>query len=162
MYIQWCAKGIIGQSPNDADGITDQEARAIVDDGHGIVCNWWRDVSSITQPQRRDKLNDVNLHRHVHDYSNFKRETPFISLAAGAVERDTFLQTNRIFPAERTARAFATLNGTRPGYVFHLWVIVGIKPAVEVEQVAEEIRNLHTYRRWSHFQLEGEVTEKIG
>ncbi|MGE3647557.1 MAG: hypothetical protein AB7G10_04410 [Reyranellaceae bacterium] len=161
MYVQWCAKGIWGTRSGFADGLSDDEARSVVDDKNGIICNWWRNVHTITPAGRRDRLNAANLERHVHDYDRFRADTPFISLAAGAVERDSFMRTNHLYPAERTAVAFATQNGSRLGYVFRLWVIVGIKPAVEVEQVAEEIRNLNIYRLWSPFQLEGELTAKI-
>jgi hypothetical protein len=40
-------------------------------------------------------------------------------------------------------------------------VLVGPRPAVEVEGVAEEIRDLNTYRRYSAYQTEGEVAAKI-
>lgn len=161
MYVQRCAKGIAARTVNNSSGIDDAEAISIIDDQEGILCNWWRNKGTITPAEIFQKLNSHNLDRHVHDYPRFSRDTPFISLAAGATERDKFLRTNHLYPAEQTAVAFATNNGQHDGYVFFLWVVVGINAAVEAEHVAEEIRNLSVYRRWSPFQLEGEVTAKI-
>jgi hypothetical protein len=163
MFVQWCVKGIRGRlegEPEDS-GLTADEAISIVRDGHGILCNWWRRVITISPPQRRQKLTAANLDLHINNYSSFANETPFISLAAGCVERDVFYRTNRIYPADDTALAFATENGVRPGFLFYCWVIVGLRPAVSIEAVAEEVRELNAYRSWSAYQLEGELTAKI-
>lgn len=163
MFIQWCIKGIRGRLATDDPtlGIDDDTARAMLDDGEGIICNWWRDVGTISPSARRDKLTAHNLNRHVHDYANFGKETPFISLTAGCVERDAALRLNRIHEAQDVALRFATDWGKHVGYLFHCWVVVGLKPAVEVGSVAEEIRELNTYVSYSDFQLEGEITAKI-
>jgi hypothetical protein len=71
------------------------------------------------------------------------------------------IRTNQINPAEKIALRFATDWCTSPGYLFYCWVIVGLNPAVEIEEVAEEVRELNTYRSYSPFQLEGEITAKI-
>lgn len=164
MFVQWCIKGIAGRGPADplGAGIDDEDALAIIDGGHGIQCNWWRAVESITSAQIRQKLTPGNLDRHIHDYENFGPDTPFISLTAGCVERDVALRLNRIHEAQDVALRFATDWGRRTGYLFYCWVVVGLKPAVTVESVAEEVRELNTYLSWSDYQLEGEVTAKIG
>lgn len=150
-------------------GISDSEARILIDGGHGIQCNWWRNVHQISPPEIRDKVTYANLLRHVNKYSSadpvtgrpFFEGTPFISLTSGCVERNTALRTNRIVPARRTALEFATRSGTGPGYLFYCWVFVSLNPAVEVLGVAEEVRELNTYRSYSLYQTEGEITAKI-
>lgn len=119
MFVQWAIKGIYGGTP--PSGIRDDDAKAIIDGGFGIICNWWRRVGLISPPQRRQKLTHRNLAMHVNQYQAvdpqtgrpFSEDTPFISLAAGAVERDVFFQTNRIYPAKLTALDFATQGGKR-------------------------------------------------
>jgi hypothetical protein len=163
MFVQWCVKGIRGRLASEPPntGLTSDQAVSMIRDGNGIVCNWWRRVHKITPPQTRRKLTAANLDLHINNYSSFAADSPFLSLAAGCVERDVFYRTNRIHPAEDTALAFATDNGTRPGFLFYCWVIVGLKPAVAIEAVAEEVRELNSYRSWSAFQLEGELTAKV-
>lgn len=161
MFVQWCIKGV--------NGIDDDEARGIIDNRHGLICRWWRNVETISPPKRREKLTEANLERHVNAYDAtdpatgipFCEGTPFISLASGSVERSSFLQTNITHPAHMVALDFATRRGDVEGYLFYCWVIVGIKTAPTVESVAEEVRELNTYRRYSHFQTEGEITAKI-
>ena len=60
-----------------------------------------------------------------------------------------------------TALMFATDNWTRPGALFYLWVATSHRPAVAVETVAEPVRDLNIYWRWSPYQPEGEVTAKV-
>jgi hypothetical protein len=36
-----------------------------------------------------------------------------------------------------------------------------MNPAPEISSVAEAVRDLNVYRRWSPYQLEGEITAKI-
>ena len=163
MFVQWCIKGVRGRRDDEPAtiGLDDADASALVLDGHGIVCNWWRQVEDISPSARRAKLTAANLDRHVHDYDNFKDETPFISLTAGCVERDIAMRINRVHQAQDVALRFGTNWGERHGYLFYCWVVVGLKRAVSVEGVAEEIRELNTYASWSDYQLEGEVTAKI-
>jgi hypothetical protein len=163
MYIQWCIKGIAGQDPAQglSDGLDDAAARDVVDSKTGILCNWWRAQGTISPSQIRDKLAAVNLDLHINNYAAIKNDTPFISLAAGCVERDVFYRTNRVYPADRVALGFATDWGNRPGYLYFLWTIVSLKVSVAIEQVAEEVRSLNVYQSWSPYQLEGEVTAKI-
>lgn len=159
MFVQWAIKGINSGTP--PTGIDDDTAKRMIDDGHGILCNWWRNQIRISPPEVRAKLTKANLGLHVNQYDTVKDQTPFISLAAGCVERDVAIQTNQIHPAPKVARRFATRWGASPGYLFYCWVIVGLKPAVEIEEVAEEVRELNTYRSYSEYQLEGEITAKI-
>ena len=163
MFVQWCIKGVRGRLPHEAPnaGIDDAQADAMVLHGDGITCNWWRNARQISPAKRRAKLTAANLDRHVHDYEQFGPETPFISLTAGCVERDIAMRLNRVHEAQDVALRFGTDWGGRHGYLFYCWVVVGLKPAVSVEGVAEEIRELNTYLSWSDYQLEGEVAAKI-
>ena len=163
MFVQWCIKGVRGRLPGESDGagIDDAEADAMVFGGGGIICNWWRNAGTISPPAMRARLTAANLDRHVHDYETFGPQTPFISLTAGCVERDIALRLNRVHEAQDVALRFGTDWGERHGYLFYCWVVVGLKPAVSVEGVAEEIRELNSYLSWSDYQLEGEVTAKI-
>ncbi|HET9978115.1 MAG TPA: hypothetical protein VFQ20_11800 [Burkholderiaceae bacterium] len=156
-------KGVRGQAAGDppGSGIDDAAARSMIRDGTGIVCNWWRNRKTITLPQIRDKLTAANLDRHIHDYAVFGPETPFISLSAGCVERSVALRLNRIHQASDVALRFATDWGSTHGYLFQCWVVVGLKPAVGVDVVAEEVRDLNSYMNYSDYQLEGEITAKV-
>lgn len=161
MYVQWCCKGI--------SGITDADVTGAMQGGKGLVCRWWLKVNPLPNHEIRDKLTRRNLDWHVNRYSDFDPTTsqpfcdgtPFISLTAGTVERDKYIQTNQAHPALKTALEFATDWGQTGGYVFFCYVIVALNPAVGVEAVAEEIRDLKTYRAWSAWNLEGEIAAKI-
>lgn len=91
MFIQWCVKGV--------NGIDDRGARAIIDEQQGLQCRWWRKVEGISPPEIAQKLTPANLDLHVNHYAEidpstgrpFYEGTPFLSLAAGSVERITFL-----------------------------------------------------------------------
>ena len=168
MFIQWCIKGI-AQSSNGLEGIDDTMANKMIN-GDGIQSNWLRSllpsltskISPVDLPAEiQQRLTAGNLDRHIHDYENYKKDTPFISMTAGCVERDVALRLNRIHEAQDVALRFATDWGSHPGYLFYCWVVVGLKPAVTVASVAEEVRELNTYLSWSDYQLEGEVTAKI-
>ncbi len=160
MYIQRCVKGIVGEVPGKA-GISKTNARTMAVHGLGILSNWWRKVGSISPPMVVDVLNETNLDRHLHDYDAFGEDTPFISLACGAVERDLLVQQNFVYSARDTALMFATEDWTRPGALFYVWVPVSYHRAVAIAAVAEPVRDLNIYQRWSPYQLEGEVTAKV-
>lgn len=162
MIVQWCIKGMSLPS--------DREARHIIDSRGGIVSNWWREVGAISPPERRDKLTAANLDLHVNHFLDpdpatgkpFSKVTPFISLSSGTVERDIAAKTNYVHTALRTALWFGTNFGTNAAaYLYTCWIIVGIRSAVEVEAVAEEVRDLNNYRRYSAYQTEGEVVAKV-
>lgn len=163
MIVQWCIKGMA------LDG-GDQHARLLIDSREGIKCNWWRDVGTITAPGIRDKLTDGNINFHVNHFTaidpatkrEFREVTPFISFTAGTVERDTGAKTNIIHRARATALWFGTNFGQSDhAYLYTCWVVVAPRAAVVIEGVAEEVRDLNTYRRYSAFQTEGEMVAKV-
>jgi hypothetical protein len=162
MIIQWCMKGLALQS--------DAQARRIIDSREGLVSNWWRAVGSLNPSDIPGRLTTANLDLHVNHFTDpdpatgqpFGTQTPFISMSSGTVERDAAAKTNYVHSALRTALWFGTNFGTADtAYVYTCWVLVGPRAAVEVQAVAEEIRDLNTYRRYSAYQTEGEITAKI-
>jgi hypothetical protein len=161
MYIQRCVKGIAGQDSGHSTGLTWTEAQDMVSSRKGIVSNWWRHKGTITAQEIADVLTEQNLDSHLHDYASFGGQTPFISLAAGAVERDTLVRWNFEYNAVDTALGFATEDWARPGALFYCWLPTSLNRTVEVEFVAEAVRDLLVYRGWSPWQLEGEVTAKV-
>lgn len=163
MYIQWFVKGISSVDSNGNQSLTWKNAQNLILNGEGLISNWWRNNPSgqITPSDVEHVLTSYNLNRHVHDYQNYGNDTPFISVATGCVERDTFIQQNFIYSAIDTALEFATKAGSYPGVLFYGWLQVSHNPAVEIGSVAEPIRDLNVYHRWSQFQPEGEVTAKI-
>lgn len=166
MYVQMCIKGVGDISLGDAQDVLD---------GDGLICSWWRERSvagqGISPNEIDERLSSANLDLHVNSFDDqhpkypgsVKEETPFISLTAGAVSRNLFLKTNFVHPAHLTALSFASNFGRRSGdcFLFYCWVVVGLTPAVEVRHLAEEVRELNTYRRFSAFQTEGEIVAKI-
>jgi hypothetical protein len=161
MYIQRCVKGITGRLHGEVAGITQSDAQDMATQGHGISSNWRRKLGTIAPHQIEDVLTETNLDRHLHDYQNFGDDTPFISLACGAVERDTLVQRNFVYSARDTALMFATEDWTRPGALFYVWVPVSYHRAVAISAVSEPVRDLNIYQRWSPYQLEGELTAKV-
>lgn len=162
MYIQWCLKGIAGPTrPGATDGVTWNHAQAMVLGGHGLISNWWHHHQNISPEMISAVLTDTNLERHLHDYGAFRDETPFISLTAGAVDRDRFLSTNHIHSAVDTALGFATRGWRVAGAVFYCWTPVALNKAVAINGVAEAVGDIRTYRSWSPFHLEGEITAKV-
>lgn len=163
MYVQWFVKGIGSRDAAGNPGLQWAEAKAMMLDGDGITSNWWRNKPDqcISPREVEAILTEHNLERHVHDYDGFGHETPFISVAAGSVERDALLRRNSVYSAVDTALDFATDAGNHPGCLFYGWIVTSLNQAVELSSVAEAIRDLNVYHRWSPFQLEGEVTAKI-
>lgn len=162
MIVQWCIKGM------SLSG--DKEAQDIIDSRGGIRSNWWREVNTITPAGRRDKLIAANLDLHINHFSDpdpttgqpFSKATPFISFSSGTIERDSIAKTNYVHTALRTALWFGTNFGSMgTAYLYTCWLIVGVRAAVEVEAVAEEVRDLNSYRRYSAYQTEGEVVAKV-
>lgn len=147
----------------------DNAARDIIDARQGIICNWWRDKKSISPSSIRDKLTQTNLDLHVNHFTSidptgrpFNEVSPFISLSCGTVERDAFAQTNFIHRALRTALWFGTNFGrSSTAYVYTCWVVLAPRPCIDIETVAEEVRDLNSYRRYFPYQAEGEVVAKI-
>jgi hypothetical protein len=162
VIVQWCIKGLSLEN--------DDSARAIIDGGAGILSQWWRDTGDFQACDIKDKLTPGNIDLHVNQFEHqdpatgrkFCETTPFISLTAGTVERSSILATNTVHSARRVALHFGSQFGAEPvAYLFHCWVVVAPRRAVEIEGVAEEVRDLNTYRAYSHFQTEGEVAAKV-
>jgi hypothetical protein len=162
MIVQWCLKGM--RLPDD------ESAKALIDRRSGLVCNWWRDQGTISPHEIREKLTPENLDRHVNHFDDpepvtgrpFREVTPFISLSAGTVERDKVMQTNVTHTARETALGFGSgFGAVTTAYLYRTWVVVAPRQAVKVENIAEEVRELTTYRSYSAFQLEGEVVAKV-
>ena len=160
MYIQHCVKGIAGSQNND-DRLTWHDAIELVRSAEGIFSNWWRKNMTISPQQVAGVLTELNLDSHLHDYANYGTDSPFISLACGAVERYVPHRRTYTCSAIDTALLFATDDWLRPGALFYLWIPTSHNKAVPLSMVAEPVRDLNIYRRWSPYQLEGEVTGKI-
>ncbi|WP_146249081.1 MULTISPECIES: hypothetical protein [unclassified Curtobacterium] len=148
----------------------DDTARGLIDSGEGLVSNWWRDSGSIAPSDVRGQLTLTALDRHINHFDDpdpatgrpFREITPFISLSAGTVERQSTAATNFAHRARKTALWFGSQFGAKSSaYLFVCWLVLAPRPAVEVESVAEEVRDLNSYRRYSAFQTEGEIVAKI-
>lgn len=163
MYIQWFVKGISSTDDVGNPIMSKSKAFDMINNGDGIFSNWWRNISGgcISPNLVQGVLNACNLDRHVHDYQKYGPSTPFISVATGCVERDVFYEENKVYSAVDVALEFATASFTRAGALFIGWTVVSGNPAVAISSVAEAIRDLNVYHRWSPFQLEGEVTAKV-
>jgi hypothetical protein len=156
VIVQWCIKGLALES--------DHAAHRILESRQGLVCNWWRGVGVISPSAIRDQLTPQKLNLHVNHFElgGFNERTPFISLSAGTIERDAAAQTNLVRRARRTALWFGSDFGrVSVAYLYTCWLVLAPRRAVEIEGVAEEVRDLHTYRRYSAFQTEGEITAKV-
>jgi hypothetical protein len=160
VFVQWCAKGVNGDVTTG--GIDDAAVQAIVG-SLGLRCNRWRALPPPEWTDMTSGLTSSDLDRHVHAYGAVQATTPFLSLSAGCVDRDVYRSRNISFPAHMVAVDFATDGGTRNGYVFYCWVLVGLRPAVGVQALAEERRELSTYGLYgfSAWHREGEVTAKV-
>ncbi|WP_203784695.1 hypothetical protein [Paractinoplanes rishiriensis] len=148
----------------------DDAACRIIDDRQGLVCQWWRTSVDIDPAEVADKLTPQALDQHVNHFTDpdpstgrpFNQVSPFISLSAGTVERDAVARTNWVRRARRTALHFGTEFGWKTtAYLYPCWVILAPRNAVEIQHVAEEVRDLNTYRHYSPFQTEGEIVAKI-
>jgi hypothetical protein len=164
MIVQWCVKGL--QLDDDAT------ARQLIDDGIGLISNGWRNSKDATVSPTwvRNSLSHRGIDLHVNHFGSVDPatgrpvscDTPFISLSAGTVSRDTAAQTNRVRRARHTALWFGSGFGrVDHAYLFVCWVVVAPRPAIGIEGVAEEVRDLTVYRRYSAYQTEGEITAKV-
>ena len=163
MIVQWCIKGI-----HLAGG--DAEARAILDSPDGLMSAWVRREKSLRYAEIPPKLTRDNLNRHVNHFDEidpttglpYRVNSPFVSLSAGTIQRDTAAQTNLVHRARWRALQFGLDFGQQSeAFLFTCWVVLAPRPAPDIEGVAEEIRDLNAYRRYSEYQCEGEVTAKL-
>jgi len=114
VIVQWCVKGLnLG---------SDAEAKSIIDSGEGLLSQWWRDAGGFQAYDVKHKLTPANIDMHVNQFHQrdpatgrpFYETTPFISLTAGTVERDTVLATNIVHSARRVALHFGSRFGAVP------------------------------------------------
>jgi hypothetical protein len=162
MFVQMCIKGI--------NSITLADAQAILT-RRGITCSWWRNARHISSAEIDERLTELELNLHVNSFDEkhptraglVREESPFISLTAGSVERDRWLARNDTFPAHQVAMKFASDFGELRGdcFLFYCWVFVGMRPSVRVRNLAEEVRELNTYTKYSRFHWEGEIAAKV-
>lgn len=163
MIIQWCIKGI-HLSGGDA------EADDILRSPNGLMSAWVRNTKSVPFSAIPPKLTRDNLNRHVNHFTAidpstgvpYQNNSPFISLSAGTIERDRVAQTNLVHRARWRALQFGLDFGRQNvAYLYTCWVLLAPRPSPDIEGVAEEIRDLNTYRQYSEYQCEGEVTAKL-
>jgi hypothetical protein len=159
---------IVQKTIKGIGGIGNIEAQQIL--STGIICNWWRTVGTMPANEIPDRLTARNLDWHQNHYADpdpreggapFWLHTPFISLTAGAVERNSVLAKNITFPARDVALRFATNFGVQDGYLFYAYVFVLGRQSIPHPAFSEELRELNLYSAFSAFQLEGEVCAKI-
>lgn len=162
MIVQWCLKGMHLDS--------DAEADKILNDQCGLLSNWFRARGMVAVNEIGARLTPGEVDRHVNHFTEddpatglpYNQTSPFISLTCGTVERVPALATNRVHRALQTALWFGSEFGRfQRAHVFVCWVLVGPRSAPNVQSVAEEVRDLNQYRRYSAFQTEGEVLAKI-
>jgi hypothetical protein len=161
MIFQRVIKGIPAARGRKA-GLTDKRAREAVA-GAGIMCNWWinRPDGVISPPEIQQKLSEQALYDHLVAYDSVANETPFISTTAGTVEVEAARARNVFFPPVYTALRFATRNFTQDGYLVHAYVYTLGKKSVELEEFAEEVRDVNTYTAFYAWHPEGEIVAKI-
>jgi len=159
MIFQRVLKGVPAKT-HEGTGLSDSEVEGMLD-GRGLISNWWRKVGIITHPQIIEKLSEEALLDHLVNYESVRDETPFISTTAGTVERDVSVAENVYFPPLYTALRFATNHFKRDGYVFYAYLFVLGRKSIEMEEFAEEVRDVNTYTSYYAWHPEGEVVAKI-
>lgn len=159
MLVQWCLKGVAWSfSFGDAEAL-----RALSHDG--LTSNWMR--ANATRPfdqALRDAhaaLSDAALAAHVNAYATVAAGTPYLSLSAGVIERDSRTRLPIHHHAWTTALDFATNGGTDEGYVFACWVQLPGNPAPELPGFGEEVRNLNLHQRFAWWHHQGEIAAKL-
>lgn len=161
MFFQRVLKGVpaaTGRVP----GLTDEWASEAVA-GHGIICNWWQNKpgGTISPQEIQAKLSERALYDHLVRYEDVRDETPFLSTTAGTVERRAAVERNVFFPPMYTALRFATRNFSQDGYIVHAYLYTLGKKSVELEEFAEEVRDVNTYTAFYAWHPEGEIVAKI-
>lgn len=169
MYFQKFIKGINGIKKNQAEYMLE----------NGIICNWWRKQREISPIEVKSKLIEPNVELHLNKYADLLPSShpefapdrtygdisPFISTTAGVYHRDYNAQFgvgfNKLIPPIVTALGFATKTFSSDGVLFYGYVITLGKKAVEMEQFAEEVREMHIYTDYLPNHHEGEIMAKI-
>jgi hypothetical protein len=161
VFFQRVLKGVHAVTPGRPGGLTNSDVEQMLA-GDGLVCNWWRNKpgGTISPREIQDKLSETTLRDHLVAYERVKDDTPYISTTAGVVERDAARTRNVYFPPLYTALRFATENFTRSGYVFHAYVLTLGKKAVNLEEFAEELRDLQTYTQYYAYHPEGSSSRR--
>jgi len=161
VIFQRVLKGISAQTTNNP-GLTDDEARRIVSGG-GLTSNWWRNAPNrtISPSEVPSKLTAAALQDHLVDYDRVRDETPFISTTAGTVEREAAQERNVFFPPAYTALRFATHNFSQDGYLLYAYLFLLGRKSIELEEFAEEVRDVNTYTAFYAWHPEGEIVAKV-
>lgn len=160
MLVQWCLKGV----PFKKDVFEDDEARNVLTT-IGLTSQWVRANAhrslDVAWPDAHAALSDAALAKHVNAYGTVAKDSPYLSLSAGVVERDPVSRTPIHHPAWTTALDFATQGGESEGYVFECWVQLPGNPAPELPGFGEEVRDLNLHRAFAWWHHEGEIAAKL-
>jgi hypothetical protein len=161
MIFQRVLKGLPAEEPPER-GLTDDRAQQMVE-GLGLLSSWWLNapggqISPIDVPA---KLTEQALEDHLSDYDNVRDTTPFISTTAGTVEVNVADATYDAFPPEYTALRFATRNFTQTGYLVYAYVFLLGRKSIELEEFAEEVRDVNLYTTFYEWHHEGEIVAKV-
>jgi hypothetical protein len=161
MIFQRVLKGLPVKTATEP-GLTEDEARTIVN-GAGLSSSWWRNAPdrTIYPLEIPGKLTEDALQDHLVNYERVRRTTPFISTTAGTVERDAARARNVFFPPMYTALRFATRNFTEDGYVLYAYLYLLGRKSLELEEFAEEVRDVNTYTAFYAWHPEGEIVAKV-
>jgi hypothetical protein len=165
MYFQKVIKGIHGL---DKEEIEEMLKR-------GILCNFFSNAGQITMDKIKQLLIEENIDLHLskhhkplpssHPYASSGKTygdvTPFISTTAGMVVRNDEYEVQVIRSPFMIALQFATKNFTTQGTVFFAYVMTLGKPAVELQQFSEEVRDVLQYTDYKKYLHEGEIMAKI-
>jgi hypothetical protein len=162
MIFQRVLKGVPADVLQEGSEPSDRVVQMMLD-GLGISSNWWLNAPNrrISPPEIAEKLTEEALHEHLVNYSSVQRKTPYISTTAGTVERDATAASNLYFPPTYTALRFATRDFTQDGYVFYAYLFLLGRKSVEMEEFAEEVRDVNTYTRYYAWHPEGEIVAKV-
>jgi hypothetical protein len=161
MIFQRVLKGLPAASTSGR-GLTDDHAQAIVD-GLGLMSSWWMNATDgrISPTEVGSKLTEQALRDHLIDYDKVRDTTPFISTTAGTVEVNAAMRHNDWMPPEYTALRFATRDFSQTGYLLHAYVLVLGRKSIELEEFAEEVRDVNLYTSWYAWHHEGEIVAKV-
>lgn len=159
MQINWCLKGI-----SSRPGFGDAEALAVLSD-FGIQSSWLLNNGSLPLAQAtvasQNALSLPALEDHVNNFYAVAGHTPYISLSAGCREFAGIGAAATHYPAHETATDFATDYGRVEGYIFRCWVVTTPQVSAAIPGLADEVRDLNLFRKFTHFHDEGEIAAKL-